>query len=71
MIHGGALLEDLMPYIDETAHVYKGLACMSFEEFRNLIIENYNESPESFSPNGSKEDLEELLRLFEIAWNKH
>ena len=69
-INGGAILDDVLNSIDDTIKLYKLLGVTKFEDFKAILIDSFNKDPLIYSTNGSKEDLQELIKLFEEAWNK-
>ena len=69
-INGGVILDHVLESIDETVALYKLLGVKEFEEFKKILIDNYNDAPLNYSTNGSQEDLQELIKKYEAAWNK-
>ena len=69
-VSGGVILDHILESIDDTVALYKLLGVKRFEDFKKILTDSYNDDPLSYSTTGSQEDLQELLRLFEVAWNK-
>ena len=68
-VNGGEMQNSVDRIIENTITVFKAWG-YEYEEFAKIVVRKYKEDPLHYSTTGSAEDLEELLRRYEAAWNK-
>ncbi|MBQ1483229.1 MAG: hypothetical protein IIZ28_06630 [Erysipelotrichaceae bacterium] len=68
-IAGGVLEQGALNAVERAADIYKR-AGYSLARLKEDVTARYNSEPLMFSTDGSKEDLEELLKKYEEAWVK-
>jgi len=68
-ISGGVLYKDVIESIDTAVQAYKMFGS-TLAQAKKMITESYKDDPYTYSTDGSDEDLQDLLKRFEKAWNK-
>ncbi len=66
-ISGADLTENAEDSVDYFVFLYKR-AGSTLDELRAELIEQYHDNPRLYSTDGSEEDLQELIKMYESSW---